>query len=68
MLTLARTGRIDKLSGDLCRSDDFGAIKERMARFMAAGFIEICQRRKAGRPAELAAGTIAKKKGLSRRD
>ena len=31
MLTLARTGRIDKLSGGLCRSDDFAAVKERMA-------------------------------------
>lgn len=38
MNTLARTGRIDRLSGGLCRSDDFPAIKERMARFMAAGF------------------------------
>jgi AcrR family transcriptional regulator len=42
MLTLARTGRIDKLSGGLNRSDDFAAVKERMARFMAAGFNEIC--------------------------
>lgn len=45
MLTLARTGRIDKLSGGLCRSDDFVAVKERMASFMAAGFITVCQRR-----------------------
>ena len=42
MLTLARTGRIDKLSGGLARSDDFVAVKERMAKFMAAGFREIC--------------------------
>jgi AcrR family transcriptional regulator len=42
MLTLARTGRIDKLSGGLCRSDDFAAVKDRMARFMAAGFLAIC--------------------------
>jgi AcrR family transcriptional regulator len=42
MLTLARTGRIDKLSGGVARSDDFVAIKERMARFMAAGFRSIC--------------------------
>src|ERR1700754_1808249 len=32
MLTLARTGRIDKLSGGLCYSDDFAAVKERMAK------------------------------------
>lgn len=43
MLTLARTGRIDKLSGGLCRSEDFAAVKERMAAFMAAGFLEICR-------------------------
>ncbi len=46
MLTLARTGRIDKLSGGLARSDDFVAVKERMARFMAAGFRDICERDK----------------------
>ncbi|MGD1065621.1 MAG: TetR family transcriptional regulator [Vulcanimicrobiaceae bacterium] len=45
MLTLARTGRIDKLSGGLCRSDDFAAVKQRMAAFMAAGFLDICRRR-----------------------
>jgi AcrR family transcriptional regulator len=38
MNTLARTGRIDRLSGGVCHSDDFMAVKERMARFMAAGF------------------------------
>lgn len=38
MNTLARTGRIDRLSGGLCHSDDFMAVKARMARFMAVGF------------------------------
>lgn len=47
MLTLARTGRIEKLSGGICRSDDFAAVKERMSRFMAAGFMAICSK---GRP------------------
>lgn len=42
MLTLARTGRIDKLSGGLCRSEDVVAIKQRMATFMTAGFKAIC--------------------------
>ena len=42
LLTLARTGRIDKLSDGLCKSDDFAAVKERMADFMAAGFKAIC--------------------------
>ncbi len=46
MLTLARTGRIDKLSAGHCRSDDYGAVKERMAAFMAAGFHDICKRRR----------------------
>ena len=48
-LTLARTGRIDHLSGGLCRSDDFDAIKTRMAAFMAHGFIGICEGRAAER-------------------
>ena len=48
MLTLARTGRIDKLSHGLCKSDDFVAVKDRMASFMTAGFLEIC----ASRPPE----------------
>lgn len=38
MNTLAHTGRIDKLSGGMCHSDDFLAVKQRMAKFMAAGF------------------------------
>jgi len=41
MNTLARTGRIDKLSGGLCHSDDFTAVKARMAKFMAAGFLSL---------------------------
>lgn len=41
--TLARTGRIDRLSNGLCRSDDFEAVKARMARFMAGGLIAICK-------------------------
>ncbi len=49
MVTLARTGRIDKLSGGLCRSNDFAAIKDRMAAFMAAGFRQICSSGELGR-------------------
>lgn len=44
MLTLARTGRIDKLSNGICRSDDFLAVKQRMATFMSAGFLALCRR------------------------
>jgi AcrR family transcriptional regulator len=49
MLTLAQTGRIDKLSDGLCKSNDYVAVKERMATFMAAGFLGVCERRKAQR-------------------
>ena len=52
MLTLGRTGRIDNLSGGLCKSDDFEAVRERMARFMAAGFIATCEARAAERTQE----------------
>jgi len=48
-LSLARTGRIDHLSGGLCQSEDFEAIKARMARFMAGGFMAICESRAAER-------------------
>ena len=41
MNTLARTGRIDRLSGGVCRSGDFPAVKKRIARFMAAGFLAL---------------------------
>jgi Tetracyclin repressor-like, C-terminal domain len=45
MNTLARTGRIDRLSGGVCRSDDFPAVKKRIANFMAAGFLTLNNRR-----------------------
>ena len=49
MLTLARSGRLDRLSNGLCESGDFLAAKDRMARFMAGGFMGICQHRIAER-------------------
>lgn len=49
ILTLARTGRIDKLSDGICKSEDFGEVKKRMAKFMAAGFKAICKERVAAR-------------------
>ena len=45
MNTLARTGRLDRLSGGLCKSGDFNAVKQRMARFMAAGFLALSRER-----------------------
>lgn len=41
-LTLARTGRIDRLSGGTCHSDDFKSAYDYMIPFVAAGFREVC--------------------------
>ncbi len=41
-LTFAETGRLDNLSDGLCRSSDMAAANARMARFIAAGFRELC--------------------------
>lgn len=41
-LTLAQTGRIDRLSGGKCRSSDFDAAYDRMIPFVAAGFRNVC--------------------------
>jgi hypothetical protein len=38
MHSLSRSGRLDRLSGGLCKSGDLAAVKARMADFMAAGF------------------------------
>jgi AcrR family transcriptional regulator len=38
MHSLSRSGRLDRLSNGLCRSDDLPAVKARMADFMASGF------------------------------
>lgn len=42
-LAFAETGRIDRLSGGLCRSNDLESVRERLAPFMAAGFQALCQ-------------------------
>jgi AcrR family transcriptional regulator len=55
MMTLGRTGRIDRLTDGLCRSDDYDAVSQRIAPFMAAGFIAICKSRAAERAALVAA-------------
>lgn len=41
-LTLAQTGRIDRLSNGKCLSSDFDTAYERMIPFIAAGFREVC--------------------------
>lgn len=43
-LTFARTGRVDRLSGGLCRSEDYKAAYDHMIPFVAAGFREVCGR------------------------
>ncbi len=43
-LTLAQTGRIDKLSKGKCRSTDFDAAYEHMIPFIAAGFRAVCSK------------------------
>lgn len=45
-LILSQTGRIDRLSGNLCRSDDFEAVRERFVTFMAGGFDALYKRGK----------------------
>jgi AcrR family transcriptional regulator len=44
MLTFAETGRIDQLSGGLCRASDFDSVQERLAPYVAAGLRALCAR------------------------
>ena len=53
-LTFAETGRLDKLSGRLCRSSDLESVNARFAPFMAAGFAALAQRRPEPVPARKA--------------
>jgi len=43
-LTLGETGRLDRLSGGLCRSGDLETACDYMVRFAAAGFRAVCER------------------------
>ncbi|HYB64982.1 MAG TPA: TetR family transcriptional regulator [Steroidobacteraceae bacterium] len=49
-LTFAETGRLDKLSGGLCRSSDLDSVRERLAPYVAAGFRALCARAVAAAP------------------
>lgn len=42
MLTISETGRLDRLSGGLCRSDDMERAEAHMVAFAAAGFRAAC--------------------------
>ena len=41
-LALSRTGRLDRVSGGRCRSDDLASIEPRMIEYCAAGFRSVC--------------------------
>jgi AcrR family transcriptional regulator len=41
-ITFAETGRIDQLSGGLCKSSDLDSVHERLPPYVAAGFRAIC--------------------------
>jgi AcrR family transcriptional regulator len=43
-LTFAETGRIDQLSGGLCRAADLDGVHERLASYVAAGLRALCAR------------------------
>jgi AcrR family transcriptional regulator len=47
VLTYAETGRIDRLSGGVCRSTDIASIQERLPGFITAGFLNMVERRRA---------------------
>ena len=44
VLTFAQTGRIDSLSGGVCRSSDLASVHERLPGFIAAGFRQMAAR------------------------
>ncbi|WP_366944667.1 TetR/AcrR family transcriptional regulator [Brevundimonas sp.] len=60
-LVLSRTGRIDRLSDQLCTSDDFEAVRDRFVTFMVGGF-DALYNRKPSSPAR----PKAKKTGRSK--
>lgn len=49
-LTFAETGRIDALSGGLCRATDLESVHERLSPYVAAGFRALCGRSLARAP------------------
>ncbi len=69
-LTLGETGRLDRLSGGLCRSGDLETACDYMVRFGAAGFRAVCPvRAQAARPRKpgLSPGKHATSGGRGRR-
>jgi AcrR family transcriptional regulator len=64
-LTFAETGRIDKLSGGLCRSSDLDGVQQRLVPYVAAGFRELSERAKITR--EGGVSTASKVRGAKPR-
>jgi AcrR family transcriptional regulator len=57
-LTFAETGRIDNLSGGVCRSSDLESVHQRLVPFIAAGFRALC------RPSQSAPKSGGSKRGV----
>lgn len=55
-LALSRTGRLDRVSGGRCRSDDLASIEPRMVEYCAAGFRSLCATRSGRQPAKKTGG------------
>jgi AcrR family transcriptional regulator len=65
-LTLSQTGRIDRLSNGLCRSEDFRAVHERMAPFIAAGFMAVCNKKQSSKAAAPASKRARREEAVER--
>jgi AcrR family transcriptional regulator len=63
-LTFAETGRIDKLSGGVCRSSDLDSVHKRLVPYAAAGFRRLCGE---GSSAEQPSKQVAASKPKARR-
>src|ERR1700680_3634327 len=66
-LTFAETGRIDTLSGGLCRSSDLDSVHDRLWSYRARGCVALCVRANAGetiraKPARAAAQRSARRR------
>ena len=55
IFTFAETGRIDRLSGGLCRAGDLDTVHDKMVPFLAAGFRALCTKETAQRNARASA-------------
>src|SRR5579864_7013357 len=61
-LTFAETGRIDTLSGGLCKAADLDSVHERLSPYVAAGFRALCERALTHAAKPRARATLAKRR------